>query len=484
MSTPTPSTPKGPRNTKKHSKRIATPISHSNTLTNGLSSVVGKGTPPYFSPSAQHNDSNSAYDSSNTLSEGGSRSKKARPTKKHWDPSKPSNGSGNTGHRHTSSQPSVKSPLALRGSPHYAGPTFHASPAPSALPVPSFVSKSVPEADSPLQTQKVHDSDDGDSSPTQARTLPLLQEEDKNTSSPLEFLFRAAREANNVNGTKERGRTSGSTTPLQEDVKKFEIPQESEPVSGAVFPLEMDASESRVKTPDSKMMAIGPSFAPSYRERINALRSASSPSSPADTTTLNEEERKAKAEALKNLLLNPTPQRSASSSLGPRHNSGLFSPQSTTARPNHCRISQQPSSMTTPVSSEQNTAKVNAGDKSSSIPYQYLTSVCNGAHKFPNPSSNTQKEMFPVNQHNPTFQMSRNHSAHTYSGHSTFHGNYVSPTPNRTVPSLVSGGQPAQGVSTRLDPLETKRMEDDLRRILKLNVNDTHNVKGMRQTMA
>nr|KMM67272.1 hypothetical protein CPAG_03607 [Coccidioides posadasii RMSCC 3488] len=460
MSTPTPSTPKGPRNTKKHSKRIATPISHSNTLTNGLSSVVGKGTPPYFSPSAQHNDSNSAYDSSNTLSEGGSRSKKARPTKKHWDPSKPPNGSGNTGHRHTSSQPSVKSPLALRGSPHYAGPTFHASPAPSALPVPSFVSKSVPEADSPLQTQKVHDSDDGDSSPTQARTLPLLQEEDKNTSSPLEFLFRAAREANNVNGTKERGRTSGSTTPLQEDVKKFEIPQESEPVSGAVFPLEMDASESRVKTPDSKMMAIGPSFAPSYRERINALRSASSPSSPADTTTLNEEERKAKAEALKNLLLNPTPQRSASSSLGPCHNSAHNPPL------------------------QGQTTAVNAGDKSSSIPYQYLTSVCNGAHKFPNPSSNTQKEMFPVNQHNPTFQMSRNHSAHTYSGHSTFHGNYVSPTPNRTVPSLVSGGQPAQGVSTRLDPLETKRMEDDLRRILKLNVNDTHNVKGMRQTMA
>ncbi|KMP03345.1 hypothetical protein CIRG_03037 [Coccidioides immitis RMSCC 2394] len=423
MSTPTPSTPKGPRNTKKHSKRIATPISHSNTLTNGLSSVVGKGTPPYFSPSAQHNDSNFAYDSSNTLSEGGSRSKKARPTKKHWDPSKPSNGSGNTGHRHTSSQPSVKSPLALRGSPHYAGPTFHASPAPSALPVPSFVSKSVPEADSPLQTQKVHDSDDGDSSPTQARTLPLLQEEDKNTSSPLEFLFRAAREANNVNGTKERGRTSGSTTPLQEDVKKFEIPQESEPVSGAVFPLEMDASESRVKTPDSKMMAIGPSFAPSYRERINALRSASSPSSPADTTTLNEEERKAKAEALKNLLLNPTPQRSASSSLGPRHNSGLFSPQSTTARPNHCRWHWRSKGSVAETELEERQPVI-PGDGPGLPPY------------------------------------------------------------NHHVSSYVSGGQPAQGVSTRLDPLETKRMEDDLRRILKLNVNDTHNVKGMRQTMA
>ncbi|WEW56496.1 hypothetical protein PRK78_001941 [Emydomyces testavorans] len=480
MSNPTPTTPKGPRNTRRHPKRMTTPISQATIpMTNG------KTTPPQLSPPTPGYDVSIAYDSANALSEGGLRRKKGRPVKKPWDSSKSSsakNTNDNASHRHTSSQPSVKSPLAIRDSPHYAGPTFHASPAPSALPVPSFASKSVPESDSPLQVQMMDDSsntDSGDSTPTKARTVPLPQEEDKNVTSPLDFLFKAAREANNGSASSERSGNFSSTTSLPLNPERLEVPQDPETASGAVFPLELDVSESRISTPDSKMMAIGPSFAASYKERMNALRSASSPSSPGDITALNEEERKAKAEALKNLLLNPSQRCAASASLDQCNSARLFSPQSN-INTNHPDVTRRISSSSTPLSFERTRPKTTASsDRSNSIPHQYLASICGGAPTFPSPSPNARKEASSAFRANHGVQATRAHSAH-----STFYGNYISPPPNRTVSALASGTQSVQGLSTRLDPLETKRIEDDLRRILKLNGNDVHNVNGIEQTLA
>ena len=50
-------------------------------------------------------------------------------------------------HRNASPQPNLAPPSQRQGTPikqAYAGPTFHSSPAPSALPMPSFYSKSLP----------------------------------------------------------------------------------------------------------------------------------------------------------------------------------------------------------------------------------------------------------------------------------------------------------------------------------------------------
>jgi hypothetical protein len=83
--------------------------------------------------------------------------------------------------------------------PAYAGPTFHASPAASALPVPKFFSKSVPAATTQSSMQARLDqelsekSDKTDSPPLAAAPLaiptPPRQEE-----SPLDVLFKADKE--------------------------------------------------------------------------------------------------------------------------------------------------------------------------------------------------------------------------------------------------------------------------------------------------
>lgn len=489
MSTPVPATPKGPRNAKRIPKRMTTP--RSNTNVNNPSSFVGKTTPPSRSPPTPSNDTNTTYDSANA-SEGGLRKKKGRPTKPARDQSKSSatNGVGNVngGHRHSSSQTSVKSPMAIRDSPHYAGPTFHASPAPSALPVPSFVSKSVPESDSPLQTRVVDDlldTEAGHSTPTKAKTVPLLQE-DEHASSPLDFLFRAAREARLANGANDKNNRPGlHTSYSQSNFQRMEGNQETETVSGAVFPLELDVSESRTRTPDKKMMAIGPSFAPSYKERMDALRSVSLPSSPGDIAALNDEERKAKAEALKNILMNPSQPRLASPSLGPRSGSNLFSPRSKDVPANNRYVSNPATGSTASLPNERHLPAANNNTaQGNSIPHQYLASICNEAQSFPSPSPGGRKQMTSATYVNHSPQPTRAHSFRSPLSRSEFQGNHVSPSPNRTVSPLASATRPIQGISTRLDPLETKRMEDDLRRILKLSASDAHNPNGIEQTMA
>lgn len=68
----------------------------------------------------------------------------------------------------------------------YAGPTFHTSPAPSALPMPKFFSKSVPAGTS-LQTMMESDARDA--------TTPASAGWEQ-SQSQLEILFKAAREEN------------------------------------------------------------------------------------------------------------------------------------------------------------------------------------------------------------------------------------------------------------------------------------------------
>lgn len=73
----------------------------------------------------------------------------------------------------------------------YAGPTFHASPAPSSLPVPKFFSKSVPAnaGNSSLQARLEGESD-GNSSTDE---IPAMPEVSQREESPLDFFFRADR---------------------------------------------------------------------------------------------------------------------------------------------------------------------------------------------------------------------------------------------------------------------------------------------------
>ncbi|KAL5334562.1 hypothetical protein BJX70DRAFT_13531 [Aspergillus crustosus] len=284
-----PFTPKGTRNNRRSQKKVATPQARkSSTLA----------TPPSSPPSAE-SPRETATDSSDTIilfkKKGSKSTKVPRDVSKASPVNKPS-------HRHTSSHPTNTTTPQLKDT-HYAGPTFHASPAPSALPIPSFFSKSFSESDIvPTLEQDSDTFEDIETTPSKPKPRPLVPKVD-HESTPLDFLFKAAVES-----------------------RKGELQRTPEPKLRAQSPhTDSKAIQRRKFNSDNNGMLsleignsnlhhsqIGPSFAPSYKDRMNALRSASSPSS--SLKDLDEDERKAKTAALKSLLLNPPPQRPLSAS--------------------------------------------------------------------------------------------------------------------------------------------------------------------------
>jgi hypothetical protein len=214
----------------------------------------------------------------------------------------PRNGNGfspapnQNGHRHTNSQPSVATPQAKDSAAAYAGPTFHASPAPSALPIPSFFSKSFPESD--LAPTLETDSDNAEmepdleatpSKPRPARPQPAAATQ-ASQPSPLDFLFKAAVQARKPNTTGSPEAATRVRSP-QTDSKVLRSNPNHTP--GGMFPMDLETERARASP-------IGPSFAPSYQDRMNALRSSSSPSqspSPAPGAT-SEDQNRIKTEQL------------------------------------------------------------------------------------------------------------------------------------------------------------------------------------------
>lgn len=441
-----PTTPKPPRGPRRNPKRVATtPVSVPNPQFHRSPFPNQRSTPPRCTPPSPSRDGNFTYDSSNTLSEGAVKKKnyKGRKHKNNFAASSPAANATNK-HRQIASQPGLTSPLGAQNSPRYAGPTFHASPAPSALPIPTFFSKSVPESDFPQPGETEDESQDeqsGQYTPSKPKSVPLEQSE-VGAPSPLDFLFKAARDARTATGSTPNGNAQsrrGSPAPQRQ-------PQQADAVPGAVFPFELENNE-------TKSIPIGPSFATPYKERMNALRSSKSPS-PSNDRRLDEEQLKAKSDALKGLLFNGrtngSPFKSASSSPGP----GMHS---------HVRHASGPP---TPMSNDQRTpTKPGHGNPGKdSIPHQYLASLCSSA-KSQRISSGLRKELSPASPVSPPRSpLDRNQNAHSAAPHP----DYVSPTPLYPASSHVTGPSPARAVPPKTDPADIRRMEDDLRKFLNI----------------
>ncbi|EAT83298.2 hypothetical protein SNOG_09106 [Parastagonospora nodorum SN15] len=128
----------------------------------------------------------------------------------------------------------------------YAGPTFHASPAPSALPIPKFLSRSVPaksRMDPP--TPPPEDSSDSTGSPNSFAGSPSrapIPVPARNEMSPLDLLFKAdrAERAKHVGGSPASPQYFNSANP----VRPHHYKQDSYGSLNAPFPIELDG-ESR-----------------------------------------------------------------------------------------------------------------------------------------------------------------------------------------------------------------------------------------------
>ena len=173
-------------------------------------------------------------------------------------------------------------PISTPSATAYAGPTFHASPAPSTLPIPSYYSKSVP--DSPginaLQSRKEETSSSGVDSPTPPRAK-IAAAQPHREESPLDFFFKADREE------KARARSASSSHGTASESGPFPLPSDSPQnlhdnlltsnqgrargthfsggSTSALFAMELDGTNSPGKP-------YGPAFSTPYNERINAAR--------------------------------------------------------------------------------------------------------------------------------------------------------------------------------------------------------------------
>ena len=197
-------------------------------------------------------------------------------------------------HQHASPQPNLAHSSQRQGTPikqAYAGPTFHSSPAPSALPMPSFYSKSMPSVTSTKTSDTVEES--------QARAVAEANAGNgtaakKRESTPLDFLFEAARQARDTPRAESPASRSANLSALEDSpLNRSPAPREGGETD---FPFELDGNGPNANS-------IGPAFATPYKERMAALRSPSaSPSTAA--SDLDEEERRSTTEALKKLLMN------------------------------------------------------------------------------------------------------------------------------------------------------------------------------------
>ncbi|KAF1851086.1 uncharacterized protein K460DRAFT_401113 [Cucurbitaria berberidis CBS 394.84] len=136
---------------------------------------------------------------------------------------------------------SSATPLKIHGA--YAGPTFHASPAPSALPIPKFLSRSVPAKTraGPL-TPPPEDSSDsaGSPSPSPSPSRAPISVPSRHQDSPLDMLFKAdkAERAKNVHGSPASANFAKPSFPVRPQHYK----QDSFNSSHGVFPIELDGA--------------------------------------------------------------------------------------------------------------------------------------------------------------------------------------------------------------------------------------------------
>jgi hypothetical protein len=369
--------------------------------------------------------------------------------------------------------PSSAKPISTPSTTAYAGATFHASPAPSALPIPSFYSKSVP--DSPgVKVLKAKDASLSDS-PTPVPTLntPLQQKTQfQREDSPLDFFFRVDREekarAKSASSSQNAVTATGPFNPPGKSPRVSRTPpatggqnhtRHSSKVSpSAIFAMELDGD-------GSTGSPIGPAFSTPYAERINAVRPSQQPFQDAQAAL-------ERSEALKAYLFSGQQLPSPSTQTANPFPANSVLPQAQTsaaARPNHIATLHHSRSAGYPQRPHQN-----------SHPFSYDLKPPIHASRTSGRTSGLRQEVTPTRT--PTETPERN------TGYSS------SPTPSRTYghanssdtndfignikPHTSSVHASSHSVSSGDRGADIQGMEDSLRKILKLDSAGSSGVTG------
>jgi hypothetical protein len=198
---------------------------------------------------------------------------------------------GNQGVHYTSQGSNAPTPTITMtpSKPAYAGPTFHASPAASALPLPKFFSKSVPSAttQSSMQARLEQESDKSDKtdSPPLSDAIPVIPTPPRHEESPLDILFKADKDE------KAKRQSFGALTtptakPATPQVNSEPRPnQPGSPAWASIYPQHHRRQLSNGAGKGMFMMELDGGSAPIQNgpppvpaERMSSVRSATAPS--------------------------------------------------------------------------------------------------------------------------------------------------------------------------------------------------------------
>lgn len=198
----------------------------------------------------------------------------------------------------------------------YAGPTFHASPAASSLPMPKFYSKSVPNVDKTKSLKTMMEQDAPDSS-SGSEGSPALEHAEITTNprargeSPLDIFFRADREAksrtSSVPNAVYAPSGEGNRLSSRSATQASDPPHSRNASVGGMFAMEMDGG-----SPD---LSSGLSLHAKSPTMTSDLAASESPGL---TDEEREQRRKAQTIALKKLLYSPRPRILHNNSAGHR----------------------------------------------------------------------------------------------------------------------------------------------------------------------
>lgn len=368
-------------------------------------------------------------------------------------------------HQHAPSQPNLTYSSHRQGTPikqAYAGPTFHSSPAPSSLPMPSFYSKSMPAVPT-TKTPDIAEELETRSGISPATGVAAVANEGtarKRESTPLDFLFDAARQARETpQAESPASRSANLSTYGDSPVSRSPAPREGG--NESVFPFELDGNGGHASS-------IGPAFATPYKERLNALRSSSA--SPSTTPPiLDEEERRFKSEALKKLLMNAQSQ-SHRAQPPPNYPTDMGNPFN--ARAPELRNTNQSFHQMRPQSGP-----------STPLPYSYATGPPQFFPTMPSPHEpriNGSPMHRPASSHlRRQYQVQNDYRPVELSSDRNLQSGMISTARKDTDHSLFSHQANNTGVSTvprtnqKSDHRPThsnQQLEDDLRRVLKLDL--------------
>ena len=364
--------------------------------------------------------------------------------------------------------PSSTRPISTPSTTAYAGHTFHASPAPSALPIPSFYSKSVPESPG-VKGLKAKDASLSDSPtpPVAATNTPVQQKTlFQRDESPLDFFFRADREE------KARAKSASSSQNAVTATGPFNPPQsprvsQTPPAIGsqsharhnskaspsAMFAMELDG-EGSAGSP------IGPAFSTPYADRINAAR----PQQQSQDAQMAAD----RSEALKAYLFSGLPPTSTSAN-----------PFTINAGTNQVPISPAANQPFMSPLHHSKSAGYPQRSPHHSHPFTYDQKQTTHAPRTSGRTSGLRQEVTPTRTPTKTPDRNTGYStsptpSRTYgignaSDTNNFIGNIKSQTPAQTSPNCVASADRSADI---------QGMEDSLRKILKLDSAGSSGVGG------